>query len=251
MLTAWQPRPRDMPTQGPLHITEYAVLDLRKGTGIPLKYFSLLFCQLFKNYLVLGKDTGAHSQWHRSDYRLSPAWLSWGDWLEVECSCSLWAVVRWCVWAFWLRGGLGAEIKQLCALWTWATSASWQAVMQPHAEMYTCSTCCLWTHCRICKCDTQPSLLTRGVLSGLYRSHTQAHPPPDWLQQCLRTRWVVIRGRGRLMLPSSPPTLNCPGLTARLMPVTWFPVCLGEKYSGRPGSDADPARSWCNEGVNF
>lgn len=121
-----------------------------------------------------------------SDYWLSPGWFLWGNWLEVECSCILQAVVWWCVRAFWSCGGLGADIKQLCALWTWATSASWQTVMQSQQR---CTHAIHAAYGHIVqspennnkKRDTHASLLAQGTLFWLYWSHTQAHPPPDWL----------------------------------------------------------------------
>lgn len=137
--------------------------------------------------------------------------------MQFTSSCVCWCAIFLVVW------GLGAGIKQLCALWTWATSASWQAVTQSQ-QRCTHATHGAYGHDGASTqiLDTHTSLTARGTLFWLHRSHTQPHPPPDWMwpSLSLRTRWVVIRCGGRLLLPSSPPSLNCPGLTARLMSVT-------------------------------
>lgn len=139
---------------------------------------SHLFCQLFKNYLVLGKDM----QW-----LLAVTWMIFmrqlirgGVLMHFTSSCVMVCAGFLVVW------GLGADIKQLCALWTWATSASWQTVMQSQQR---CTHAIHAAYAHIVqspennnkKHDTHASLLAQGTLFWLYWSHTQAHPPPDWL----------------------------------------------------------------------
>lgn len=79
--------------------------------------------------------------------------------------------------------------------------------------MYTCNTCCIWPHCCIrtgAHDRTQPAAARVARHSDpAGPTHRNTHCQIECGAESAGQDEGVIGGRGRLLLPSSPPSVNC------------------------------------------
>ena len=165
--------------------------------------------------VTLPTVTGGHD-WPVEFSRSSP----------VVCVC-----VFLCVCFFLVVWGVGSWDKAALCLVNLSHKFQLAGGYATTTEMYTCGTCCccVWPrpHIHSNRRRRQPEafILTPLVPPPPTHTHTHTHThrhtntdtPTARLNvaRITRERWVVLRGGGRLLLPSSPPSLNCHGIDSQ------------------------------------
>lgn len=197
---------------------------LRPACAETLESHNSIFCLCFVNSLMI------NSWWVRSTAMRMCCRCVVVTLRPAHFSCSFWSLcaVNQQKLFFFCCMGVGSCNKAALCLMNLSHKYQLASSYATKTETYTESARCIWTCCH-----TSSTMWHKHLT--LSPEHFVPTPPvPQRSHAPLQIecdaesegRMVVIRGD--YYSQSSPLSLNCPELTARLMSVTSFPVCLGE-----------------------